>query len=112
MIHLQTIRGHKLFNRLRKEVYWPGMAQDVFKWTWQCQQCFIHNPRETLVPPLKPIVTSKPYEVIGVDVLKLGVTSKGNRYAVTVIDHFSKFAAAYPVPAKSAETRQWHVSCS
>lgn len=27
-----------------------------------------------------------------------------NRYAITVIDHFSKFAAAYPVADKSAET--------
>ena len=42
--------------------------------------------------------------MIGVDILELGLTTKGNRYAVTVIDLFSKFAAAYPVPDKSAKT--------
>ncbi|PIO71460.1 hypothetical protein TELCIR_06644 [Teladorsagia circumcincta] len=85
--------AHKVLNRLRKEVYWPGMAQDVFKW---CQKCFFHNSREAMIPPLKPIVTTKPYEIVGVDVLELGPTSNGNKYAVTVIDHFSKYAAAYP----------------
>ncbi|XGW24486.1 hypothetical protein V3C99_006142, partial [Haemonchus contortus] len=106
--HNGVFAGHfsaeKILKTLSKRVYWPGMAQDIHKWTRQCQRCFVHNPREKLVPPLKPIVTSRPYEIIGIDVLELGQTSKGNRYAVTVIDHFTKYAAAYPVADKSAET--------
>lgn len=38
------------------------------------------------------------------DLLELGMTSKGNRYVVTRIGLFSKFAAAYPLPDKSAST--------
>lgn len=56
------------------------------------------------VPSLKPIVTAKPFVVVGIDILELGPTSSGNRYAVTVIDHFSKFAAACSVLGKTAET--------
>ncbi|EYC14758.1 hypothetical protein Y032_0039g138 [Ancylostoma ceylanicum] len=107
-VHTGVFAGHfsaqKVLNRMRKQYFWPGMAQDIHKWSEQCQKCFVHNPRKMLTPPLKPIVTSRPYEIIGVDILELGLTTKGNRYVVTVIDRFSKHAAAYPVPDKSAET--------
>uniref|UniRef100_A0A7I4Z234 RNA-directed DNA polymerase n=1 Tax=Haemonchus contortus TaxID=6289 RepID=A0A7I4Z234_HAECO len=106
--HSGTFAGHfsahKLLNRLRKEVFWPTMVHDFHKWTRECQRCFAHNVRPRMTSPLKPIVTTKPYEIVGVDVLEVGMTTSGNRYAVTIIDHFSKFAAAYPVPDKSAET--------
>ncbi|EYB97728.1 hypothetical protein Y032_0138g2082 [Ancylostoma ceylanicum] len=106
--HSGTFAGHfsthKLYNLLRKRVFWPGMIQDVRKWTKECQKCFIYNANQAIVPPLKPIITTNPYELVGVDILELGITSKGNRYAVTIIDHFSKYGAAYPVPDKTAET--------
>ena len=56
----------------------------------------------TTVPPLKPIVGTKLYEIVAIDILELGLTSSGNRYVVTVIDSFSKWCSAYPVPSKSA----------
>ncbi|EYB96269.1 hypothetical protein Y032_0152g2896 [Ancylostoma ceylanicum] len=106
--HAGVIAGHfsayKLLNLLKRQVFWPEMGKDIHKWTKQCQTCYIANPLKVTTPPLRPIVTSEPYEVVGVDILELGQTSAGNRYAVTVIDHFSMFAAAYPVPDKSAET--------
>ncbi|EYC11418.1 hypothetical protein Y032_0050g1903 [Ancylostoma ceylanicum] len=106
--HEGVLAGHfsaqKILNQLRRRVFWPEMAQDIHKWTKECQRCYIENPCRKTVPPLKPIITTRPYEVIGVDILELGPTTSGNRYAVTVIDHFSKYAAAYPVPDKKAET--------
>ncbi|EYC42134.1 hypothetical protein Y032_0541g3182 [Ancylostoma ceylanicum] len=106
--HAGTFAGHfsahKVLNQLKKEVFWSSMWQDVHRWTRECQRCYVHNPKSAIVPPLKPIVTSKPFEAVGIDILELGPTTSGNRYAATVIDHFSKFAAAYPVPDKSAET--------
>lgn len=43
-------------------------------------EVFRTQPPTVTVPPLKPIVTSKPYEIIEIDVLELGHTRKGNRY--------------------------------
>jgi len=37
------------------------------------------------------------------DVLKLGLTSSGNRYLLVIIDHFSKWIVLEPLPTKSAE---------
>ncbi|XGW15120.1 hypothetical protein V3C99_000979, partial [Haemonchus contortus] len=106
--HAGVLAGHfcakKVFNKLKKQVFWPEMMRDIDKWTKECKTCFISNSKRVVVPPLKPIRTTKPYDIVGVDILELGRTTSGNRYAVTVIDHFSKFAAAYPVPDKSAET--------
>ncbi|ETN83732.1 integrase core domain protein [Necator americanus] len=39
-----------------------------------------------------------------VDLLEMGLTSRGTKYIVTVIDHFSKYLGAYPVPDKQADT--------
>ena len=62
----------------------------------------MENPGRKSVPPLERIVTSRPYEIIGVDIFELGQITNGNSYAVTVIDNFSIYAAAYPVSDKSA----------
>ncbi|VDO11451.1 unnamed protein product [Haemonchus placei] len=34
----------------------------------------------------------------------MGITTRGNRYIVTVVDHFTKYLGAYPVPDKKADT--------
>lgn len=42
--------------------------------------------------------------MIGVNILELGLTKKGNRYAMTTFEHFCNFAATYSVSDKTAET--------
>ena len=58
------------------------MLRDINKWTPECQYCFVHIPKAAAGLPLEPIIAAKAYEIIGVDVLKLGITTTGNRYAV------------------------------
>ncbi|VDN31584.1 unnamed protein product [Gongylonema pulchrum] len=97
---------------------------DILKWVRECQQCAILNTHPKHVPPLRPITTSKPYEIVGIDhvpplrpittfkpyeivgidVLKLGLTRAGNRYLLVVIDHFTKWCSAYSIPDKKADT--------
>lgn len=40
---------------------------------------------------------------IGIDLIELPITKKGNRYCITLIDYFSKWAEAQPVPTKEAK---------
>uniref|UniRef100_A0A7I4Z303 Peptidase A1 domain-containing protein n=1 Tax=Haemonchus contortus TaxID=6289 RepID=A0A7I4Z303_HAECO len=54
-----------------------------------------------MTPGLKPIVTSKPYELVGVDIREIGLTSYGNRYKLSMIDNISKFDGAYAIPSKT-----------
>ncbi|KAL6726387.1 hypothetical protein Aduo_008362 [Ancylostoma duodenale] len=106
--HEGALTGHfsarKLWRQLRKIVFWDGMLSDVVRWTKRCQKCFLTNTYEKNVPPLKPITTSAPYEFIGIDLVEFGLSEKGNKYALVVVDHFTKFAGAYPIPDKKART--------
>lgn len=106
--HAGLLAGHfgpkKIIRQLSKSLFWETLNRDVHKWSKECRECLCHNAQHPTVPPLKPIVTTRPYEVVGIDVLELGQTSSGNRYVLSVIDHFSKFGGAYAIPSKNAET--------
>ncbi|KAH7719684.1 gagpol and env protein precursor [Aphelenchoides avenae] len=104
--HSGTLGGHagwyKTVKMMEKYVFWPRMRHHIKKWIRKCFTCAQVNKQRKAVPPLKPIVSKRPYELVGIDVFSLGQTSSGNQYVVTVIDHHSKFCSAYPVPGKSA----------
>ncbi|EYC39508.1 hypothetical protein Y032_0653g1175 [Ancylostoma ceylanicum] len=106
--HASALAGHlnskKLYRSMRRKVFWNGMQADIEKWSKSCSKCFLARTHEKNVPPLKPIVTNAPFELVGLDLVELGLTERGNRYALVAIDHFSKFAGAYPIPDKKART--------
>ncbi|KAK6033279.1 hypothetical protein OSTOST_00507 [Ostertagia ostertagi] len=57
--------------------------------------CITHKVN---TPPLKPA-----FEIVGIDLLEDGLIESGNRYIVTIIDHFTSFSG--PTSAKQrAET--------
>uniref|UniRef100_A0A0N4VSB0 RNA-directed DNA polymerase n=1 Tax=Haemonchus placei TaxID=6290 RepID=A0A0N4VSB0_HAEPC len=107
-VHHGTMGGHfnarKMSSQLEKAAYWLGMKQDVAKWSQECQKCFVHNTHRVNTPSLKPVVVSRPFEIVGIDLLEMGLSSRGNRYIVTIIDHFTKYLGAYPVPDKRTGT--------
>ena len=49
-------------------------------------------------------VTSRPFHRIAVDITEMPVSARGNRYAVVIMDYFSKFVRVYPVKRQDAET--------
>ncbi|KAK6029436.1 hypothetical protein OSTOST_04450 [Ostertagia ostertagi] len=48
--HAGVLAGHfnarKIFQRLRKEVFWEGMRQDITLWCKQCRECFLTNNKK------------------------------------------------------------------
>ncbi|WKX98818.1 hypothetical protein Q1695_014030 [Nippostrongylus brasiliensis] len=106
--HKGCLAGHfstkKMLRMLRKQVFWDGMERDVAKWTRECQECFLANPQAELVPGLRPIVATKPFEIVCVDILEMGRSAAGMKYILVLVDHFSKWLGAYPLPDKSAKS--------
>ncbi|EYB91080.1 hypothetical protein Y032_0210g2117 [Ancylostoma ceylanicum] len=105
--HAGSLAGRfskKILQMLRKRVFWEGMEQDVAKWLRECRTCLLANPSKPMVPPLKPFVASRTYEIICADLLEMGLSASGMKYIVVVVDHFSKWMGAYAVPDKSAKT--------
>ncbi|EYC36599.1 hypothetical protein Y032_0877g2818, partial [Ancylostoma ceylanicum] len=59
--HHGMLAGHfgakKIFRELSKRLFWESMRRDIILWIEECRDCFCHNGRRDMVPPLKPIVT-------------------------------------------------------
>ena len=69
-----------------------------------CPQCAVVEGTERKVkPPLFPIPTECPFQIVGIDIMELPVTSKGNRYLIVFQDLFTKWPMVYPTPDQKAE---------
>ena len=55
--------------------------------------------------PRKPITPTRPLSLVTMDILgPLAVTERGNRSALAIICHFSKYSKAYSLNNKEAKT--------
>ena len=55
-------------------------------------------------PPLKPLEVGDSFARVGVDILKMPQTERGNRYIVVFIEYLTKWAEAFPTSDQSSET--------
>ena len=95
----------KVYDRLRRSVWWKGMKADVRR---HCQSCLVcasrKGGRRTFRPPLQPIPVGGPFHRVAVDILKLPLTSSGNRYVAVFMDYLTKWPEAFAIPDQKAET--------
>ena len=101
--HLGNRRSKAL---LRKHFYWPGWSADVRAAKLRCRQCArYHRPRPQRQGHLQPLLTGEPWERLGIDVTgPHPPSSRGNRYILTMIDHFTKWVEIFPMKNQEATT--------
>ncbi|KAL6730448.1 hypothetical protein Aduo_001424 [Ancylostoma duodenale] len=77
--HERCLAGHfsarKMCRMLKKKVFWETMDKDVASWVKGCRKCLLGNPRPSVTPPLKPFVSSKPFECVWADLLEMGLSA-------------------------------------
>ena len=105
--HSSPMAGHfsseKLYKSLVIHWWWQGMYNDVITHCMSCPQCAIVNAAGRVnKPPLHPIPVSRPFEIVGVDIMDLPPTKSGNRHIVAFQDFLTKFPLMYPVPDQKA----------
>ena len=95
----------KVYDRLRRSVWWRGMKADVRR---HCRSCLVcasrKGTRKTFRPPLQPIPVGGPFHRVAVDILQLPLTSSGNRYVAVFMDYMTKWPEAFAIPDQKAET--------
>ena len=94
----------KVHSELKKHYWWGGMRKDIAQKIKACVTCASHSPGLKVKPPLTPIPVAGAFDRIGVDVLQLPKTRRGNRYAVVFMDYMTKWPEVFPVADQSSAT--------
>ncbi|MEL6816551.1 MAG: reverse transcriptase domain-containing protein, partial [Cyanobacteria bacterium J06598_3] len=100
--HMGTLRT-KL--RVKQRFAWPGWDRDVVSFCEQCVTCQRRlKPSRPMRAPMITEIMSRPFERIAMDVTEMPMSAKGNKYALVIMDYFSKFVRIYPMPDQKTET--------
>ena len=109
-LHNQPQAGHlgtdKTLEKIRERYYWPGLYSIVADYVKKCRDCAMYK-RSYLntTPPLVPIISSAPMQLIECDVVgPLPTTHKKNKYIFTIIDTFTRYPECYAIPNQETPT--------
>ena len=108
-LHAQPFEGHlgvsRTFSAIRSRYFWPALASIVANYVKQCCDCAMFK-RATVntTPPLVAIPCSRPNELVEMDIVgPTTVSSKGNKYILTIVNAWTKWPEAYPIPNQETE---------
>lgn len=109
LAHDDKSSGHmgrrRTIARVKARFVWPGMNEDVRSYCASCTQCQRRcRPAPSRRAPLVTEVTSRPFERVAMDITEMPLSSKGNKYALVIMDYFSKYVRIYPMPNQKTET--------
>jgi len=89
--------GPKLYKTLVQSWWWPRMYSDNIDYANSCPQCaIVQGTGRQQKSPLHPIITERPFQIVGVDIMELPITSRGNRYVIVFQDLFTKWSMVFP----------------
>ena len=96
----------RTYDSIKKHYYFKNMHEYVSSYIESCHVCqCVKNPKNKSWSPLGVIEAKYPFDLISIDIWFPGVTSKnGNNCVLTIIDGFTKWAWAEPLPNHKAET--------
>lgn len=107
-IHGSGVAGHpgrnRTMSRAHRTFYWKGMRRDVTKWVTSClpcQQRKPYRPRHGLSGPV-PLPTER-MSLLYIDFCgPFPETVSKNVYILTIVDAFSRYPFAIPLPSRKA----------
>ena len=106
--HYPRLAGHpggtRMYLTLRRDYYWPHMANDAYATVKSCRSC--NKNRGTAAKHqklLKLFPASGPLEFVAMDLLgPLPKTKRGNTFVLVITDRYSKLTRAIPLKATKA----------
>jgi len=108
--HQSVLAGHpgsrRMYDTLRRYVYWPTMVVDVYRHVEQCPACAknrISERRHTSTMKLTPAL--EPSSGLAMDLLGPLTTSRGgHKHVLVICDPFTKLTRAIPFRDATALT--------
>ena len=84
--------GQRMFNVLVSSWWWEHMFSDATRFAKACPECAITSGiGQRTRPPLHPIPVSRPFQILGIDIMDLPQAEDGNNNVVVVQDLFTKW---------------------
>jgi hypothetical protein len=82
------------------------MRTSIEEYVKRCDSCQRRKENRGMISPLGDVEEPKiPFEVTSMDIVgPYPVTPRGNKYLVTLFDHLTKYAEAFPIPNHTGET--------
>ena len=107
--HDSEIAAHsgvlRTLKRSRLHFFWLNQTRDVMNYVKSCLPCQKRKWQGQGTAPLGSFpAVSHPLKRVGVDLIEMTPSYEGNKYILTVIDHFSRYVSAYPLPNKTSQT--------
>jgi hypothetical protein len=110
VMQLEHNRGHfgiaRVMSALKRFCYWPGMHSDVRGWITSCPVCLARKGPDVRANKIYPPVQfGAPLECVLMDATVISPMSpNGYKYALSVVDSFSRYAWCFPLRQLSART--------
>lgn len=109
-IHSGPGGGHfgvnKTIEKVTSRFWWPDYQTDVKSFLRGCDVCArSKDPVPNSRGELQPIVSARFNQILAMDIMgPLPTTTSGNRYLLVLIDHFTKWVEACPLPDQTSAT--------
>ena len=103
------LRENKVYGIIERHYWWPGMRKDIASWCRACLTCAARHVGRSVKPPLTPVPVGGPFDRIGVDILQLPLTKRGNKYALVFMDYLTKWPEVFAVRDQTAPTIARHL---
>ena len=99
--------SNKTWNRAKRSgFFWNSMRLSVREHVRECLVCQKNKPRGTSKNhPVLPLKTGHKFEMIGMDLVgPLPRTERRNRYMLVIVDYWTRWCEAIPIPNKESAT--------
>ena len=107
-MHDSIFAGHPGMSKMKATIlckyFWPHVTKEIENWVRCCERCTLHKrgARRRKFPLIQEI-SGAPFQRLAFDIIgPLKVTRSGNRYVLVMVDYFTKWAEAYPLPDRTA----------